>query len=368
MAAARHRQRPSAAARCRSIRARATQGLRSSKGVTGLETAIILIAFVIVAAVFAYTVLRVGIFATEQTKIAVTAGLAEVANSIEPIGGMKADGVVATVLTSADAAADWTASANVTATTETGDRKEGSASVRLTIDAVFTTGVVAYEDLPSAVDLSGHYAAGLWIKSSSSLASGVLQLLLDDDAGCIDPEESLDIEALTGGAWKQVRMSVTDASALSAVACIGLNAVSDPGAVAVQLDLVRGPAEVQRVHVALATALRTGGVTFVPQTDSDGDGLFSDEADQANLLVVWYIDSNQLVRDIAWSTKELGWGDGDATLENGETFLLTIELRAVDPVPTANTLMTFHIIPHREVSIVLEKIVPGNVTPSMLMP
>ena len=368
MAAARHRLRPYTAARCRSLRARAARGLRSSKGVTGLETAIILIAFVITAAVFAYTVLRAGMFATEQTSEAVTAGLAQTANSIEPIGGMKADGVVATVLTSADAAADWTASPNVTATNETGDRKEGSASVRLTIDAGFTTGIVAYEDLPGAVDLSGHYAAGLWIKSSSSLASGVLQLLLDDDEGCVDPEESLAIEALTAGAWKQLRMSLADPSALSAVACIGLSAASDPGAVAVQVDLVLGPAEVQRVHVALATALRTGGVAFIPQTDSNGDGLFSDEADQANLLVVWYLDSEQLVRDLAWSTKELGRGDGDVDLENGETFLLTIDLRAVDPVPTANTLMTFHIIPYREASLVLEKIVPANVTPSMLMP
>ena len=84
--------------------------------------------------------------------------------------------------------------------------------------------------------------------------------------------------------------------------------------------------------------------------------------------MVWYLDSNQLVRDLAWSTKELGRGDGDVDLENGEVFLLTIDLRAVDPVPTANTVMTFHIVLHREASIVLEKIVPGNVTPSMLMP
>ena len=35
---------------------------RNQRGITGLETAIILIAFVVVASVFAYTVLSAGIF------------------------------------------------------------------------------------------------------------------------------------------------------------------------------------------------------------------------------------------------------------------------------------------------------------------
>ena len=39
---------------------------RSEKGITGLETAIILIAFVVVAAVFAYTALSAGLFSTQK--------------------------------------------------------------------------------------------------------------------------------------------------------------------------------------------------------------------------------------------------------------------------------------------------------------
>jgi archaeal flagellin FlaB len=45
------------------------------KGITGLETAIILIAFVTVAAVLAYTVLSAGIFSSERGKEAVYGGL-----------------------------------------------------------------------------------------------------------------------------------------------------------------------------------------------------------------------------------------------------------------------------------------------------
>ncbi len=46
-----------------------------SRGITGLETAIILIAFVVVASVFAYTVLSAGIFSSEKGKEAVHSGL-----------------------------------------------------------------------------------------------------------------------------------------------------------------------------------------------------------------------------------------------------------------------------------------------------
>ena len=52
------------------------------RGITGLETAIILIAFVVVASVFAYTVLSAGIFSAEKGKEAVHAGLATAQSSM----------------------------------------------------------------------------------------------------------------------------------------------------------------------------------------------------------------------------------------------------------------------------------------------
>ena len=60
----------------------------SEKGITGLETAIILIAFVVVASVFAFTVLSTGIFASERSKETVFAGLEEAKSSIEPRGSV----------------------------------------------------------------------------------------------------------------------------------------------------------------------------------------------------------------------------------------------------------------------------------------
>ena len=62
--------------------------LRHEKGITCLETAIILIAFVVVAAVFAYTVLSAGLFSTQKGQEAVYSGLREAQSTMELRGGV----------------------------------------------------------------------------------------------------------------------------------------------------------------------------------------------------------------------------------------------------------------------------------------
>ena len=57
-------------------------------GITGLETAIILIAFVVVASVFAFTVLSTGVFASERAKETIFAGLENTKNSLKPSGSV----------------------------------------------------------------------------------------------------------------------------------------------------------------------------------------------------------------------------------------------------------------------------------------
>jgi len=58
------------------------------QGITGIETAIILIAFVIVASVFAYVVLSAGLFSTQKAKEAIHAGLDEAKSTIEIKGNI----------------------------------------------------------------------------------------------------------------------------------------------------------------------------------------------------------------------------------------------------------------------------------------
>jgi archaeal flagellin FlaB len=62
--------------------------LGKEKGITGLETAIILIAFVVVAAVFAYTALSAGLFATQKSQEAVYSGLREAQSTMELKGSV----------------------------------------------------------------------------------------------------------------------------------------------------------------------------------------------------------------------------------------------------------------------------------------
>jgi flagellin FlaB len=53
------------------------------EGITGLETAIILIAFVIVASVFAYVVLSAGLYSSQKVKEAVNAGIESTMAAVE---------------------------------------------------------------------------------------------------------------------------------------------------------------------------------------------------------------------------------------------------------------------------------------------
>ncbi|MDD5189771.1 MAG: hypothetical protein PHE50_01870 [Dehalococcoidales bacterium] len=64
------------------------KALKSQKGMTGLETAIILIAFVTVASVLAYSVLSAGIFSSEKGKETVYGGLQQAQATMEVSGSV----------------------------------------------------------------------------------------------------------------------------------------------------------------------------------------------------------------------------------------------------------------------------------------
>ncbi len=72
----------------------------AEEGITGLETAIILIAFVVVATVFAFVVLSTGLFSSERGKEAVYAGLQKTRGTLELRGSVIAntDGTNVTTL------------------------------------------------------------------------------------------------------------------------------------------------------------------------------------------------------------------------------------------------------------------------------
>ncbi len=64
---------------------------RDQRGITGLETAIVLIAFVVVSSVFAFAALSTGLFTTDKAKETIHAGLSEARGTMELKGSVIAD-------------------------------------------------------------------------------------------------------------------------------------------------------------------------------------------------------------------------------------------------------------------------------------
>ena len=213
-----------------------------------METAIILIAFVVVASVFAFTVLSTGIFSAERGKETIHAGLKESRISAELKGSVMAEGVADKTLSVADTA--WlqvatstgtsTTAFQATVTATTTDKKEGTASAYIAISATSTTGVVAYENLSATVDLSSTDSIQVWVKSSVATNAGDLELALDDSADCVSTLETIEIPALVADAWKLATMAIADNSDMTAVKCVGLNVAVDKGAQNVNLDEIFG--------------------------------------------------------------------------------------------------------------------------------
>ena len=95
---------------------------KGQRGVTGLETAIILIAFVVVASVFAFTVLSTGIFSAERGKETLFAGLKEAQGSLGMQGAVVANGVTEKTLSTAETLWTTAATSTVTVTLDSTDK------------------------------------------------------------------------------------------------------------------------------------------------------------------------------------------------------------------------------------------------------
>lgn len=141
---------------------------------------------------------------------------------------------VKTVLDNCDAA--WTAGANVTATNDTGDKKEGTGSVKLAVAAgAGAAQILGYKAISSA-NLSGKTRVGIWIKSSIALNSGDLKYQMDDTAALASPIESIDIPALAANVWTKVYLVLATPHLDTAIISHGIYQVVDKGAFNLWID------------------------------------------------------------------------------------------------------------------------------------
>jgi flagellin FlaB len=121
---------------------------RDERGITGLETAIILIAFVVVASVFAYSVLSAGIFSSQKGQEAIYSALSEARATMELKGSVFAYGNTTT--------------GNITAVTVTLTNTMRGQSIDLTPN---TTGNETHVTIISYTDRNQHVPDLPWTVS-----------------------------------------------------------------------------------------------------------------------------------------------------------------------------------------------------------
>ena len=100
---------------------------RDERGITGLETAIVLIAFVVVSSVFAFASLSTGLFSSDKSKETINAGLEEASGTVELRGSLIGKGID---------------------TTGTGDGTDPTAIDELTLHVANAAGGVAVDLTP----------------------------------------------------------------------------------------------------------------------------------------------------------------------------------------------------------------------------
>lgn len=124
--------------------------INDNKGFTGLEAAIVLTAFVVVAAVFSYVVLGAGFFTTDTAKQVVHTGMEQATSSASVVGDVMAAG----------------SGANVTNITVTLQLTAGNNPV----DMAKNRTIISYTAKDKHVDdLYGNYSIVTWVINETHL-------------------------------------------------------------------------------------------------------------------------------------------------------------------------------------------------------
>ncbi len=123
-----------------------------------------------------------------------------------------------------------------------------------------------------------------------------------------------------------------------------------------------GDKDVDLIVFTIASVLgQESNIDLAVTTDTNGDGLLSDEANKVHTTVISYFDRDYTIADITWTKQGLGKNDGDDILEAGEKFQITVDLRAL---PTSNPLVaydsfTIELKPPAGAPIVFSKTIPA---------
>jgi flagellin-like protein len=314
---------------------------KEQKGITGLETAIILIAFVVVAAVFAYTVLSAGLFSTQKSQEAVYNGLQETQNTLVVKGAVLSEAEPKYADTCEDAA-DWIVGEGGADSAELTILHEGTGSIKLTADGQTANNETLGTSATAAVTVATGDTITFWAKlGAAALYTDKVGFAIDTAAadcdGTADTLVAIDADDTD---WHLYTVEV-DVANNGQTVYYGVYVTADIVANVVYVDDI----QVNNVSlwqsdydwtpyassIVMVLSLPTGGqaIDFSAGTDTNSNGLF-DDASKTNKIVVNYNDTYQHFADVAWTGSFIGNNNSDYMLDPGEKIKITISLEAIN--------------------------------------
>jgi len=166
--------------------------------------------------------------------------------------------------------------AGVTASTDTADKKQGTASAKLVMTGSATAGILASKSIP-ALNMTKAKVLTMWVKSSIGISNTDMSLVLDDSANGASPLKVSGLDGLAANTWKKVTVNLEDVSTLSSIISVGIRQNVAKGAYTLWID---GIEAVNGVTFGEGSASE-----FYPQWwGAKGDGVTDDTTPVQNAL------------------------------------------------------------------------------------
>ena len=141
--------------------------------------------------------------------------------------------------------------ADVTESADTTEYMEGSASLKLVVALGCAAGDILASDAITSLDISDCDEVIAWVHSTTALDAGDLQILLDNDASCASPTESLNIPAITANKWTAIKITMANPASDTAIISVGVKMVTDKDAFTFRIDDIRAQHTNSRIYKTL---------------------------------------------------------------------------------------------------------------------
>ena len=230
----------------------------------------------------------------------------------------------------------WTASANVTASLEASFFKEHTRSDAIVIGAGFTTGLAAYQTLPSALNLSGYQQVSFWIRQPAGGAfgaNGAIDLRLCSDTLGTTAVNTISIPgSVTAGRWTPVTVDL-GTNLGSSIQSIALYVNTDNGAQTFQFSNIiacKASSAADSLTLTSLIGKNTTGETFWGIQSINGTRVMLDADTQAvpnSTSVRGYYGTSETVT--TWKRETIKLGPADSST----TALQTIQESGTDGSP-----------------------------------